>query len=57
MQSRYFTFSKDPDPPSAPLIVYSVSSALEIPANALAQKKVANKISNNEKKLAELEQI
>ncbi|CAG8596260.1 7297_t:CDS:2 [Gigaspora margarita] len=57
MQPRLSTPREDPNPPSTPLIVHSVSSASEIPANASAQKKAVNEIANDEKKLAELEQI
>ncbi|CAG8525075.1 19307_t:CDS:2 [Gigaspora rosea] len=48
---------EDLDPPSTPLMVRLVSSAPKISANAVAQKKAASKIGNDEKKLAELEQI
>ncbi|CAG8775508.1 7550_t:CDS:2, partial [Gigaspora rosea] len=47
--NKAFTPSEDLDPPSAPLIVRSVSSAPEISANAAAQKKAASKIGNDEK--------
>ncbi|CAG8831689.1 17413_t:CDS:2, partial [Gigaspora margarita] len=40
MQPRLSTPREDPDSPSTPLIVRSISSASEIPANASAQKKL-----------------
>ncbi|CAG8780207.1 34497_t:CDS:2 [Gigaspora margarita] len=57
MQPRLSTSREDLNPPSTSLIVHSVSSASEIPANTLAQKKAVNEIANDEKKLVELEQI
>ncbi|CAG8728768.1 6539_t:CDS:2, partial [Gigaspora rosea] len=53
MQSRCSTPSEDLNPLSTPFIARSVSSAPEIPANAIAQKKAASEIGNDEKKLAE----